>query len=431
MSSAAELRVHVVVLWEGDVVHTALLAPGQRFVLGDERGAWACPASVLEGASSHVLISVEQQGARFVPPGGRPRWIACGQHASSQLERLSIIASVGVVDGRVQGFRARRWDKRLAAATVYAALAHAALLSLAALSPPALDAAPVDDDSLAKPEAPLLPPVALGSFAESELDVPTPDTALEPSERLTSIDGWSRCGDELEMGGPTLLAGGRFANAGPPDNPDPHLAAENGPARPSLHVLAHLPPARANPSRPPPETHRDPHTRTAPWGRDTPLGTDPETARAPLLGDAIDESAGDGYAAKRRAPGGKAKLLRVGHAEPEARRMPPRVVHTGLRVSGPLEAARVATSMLAQLPAFRSCYANSLSDTSQPDRLELTLTIAPNGSVVAGHASSPDSVPPEFVSCVLDASRKLRFDQAPSETTVTYPLLLIPSVPIT
>lgn len=428
MATSTELRVHVVVLWEGDVVHTALLARGQTFVLGDERGGWACPASALQGARSHVLVRVEQHGAHFTPPGSSPTWLACGRHASVKLERLSIFASAGVVDRQVQRFRTRRWDTRFVATAALTALAHAALLTLAALSPPPLDATPVGEG---EPELGHLALVAVGSFAEPELEEPEPDIALEPSQWLTSIDGWARCGDELEMGTPTLLAGGRFGNAGPYDNADPHLAAENGPARPALEVLTHLPPARPNSTDPLPAVHRDPYALTAPWGRETPLGTDPTSARANLLGDTLTESAGDGFDGKRNASGGRAKLLRVAEAEPGARRLPPRVVHTGLRVSGSLASARVAYSMLARLPAFRTCYANSLTDASQPGRLELTLTIAPGGSVTSGRAEHARSVAQTAVSCMLQATRALRFDQAPTETTVTYPLLLIPPAPIT
>lgn len=426
MSTSTELRVHVVVLWEGDVVHTALLAPGQTFVLGDERGAWACPESALLGARSHVLVRVEQHGARFIPPGSHPMWLACGRHASVKLERLSIFASAGIIDGQVQRFRPQRWDTRLIATTALTALAHAALLGLAAFSPP-----PLDDTAMFELEHELTPRalVSLGSFAEPEIEVAEPDVALEPSEWLYRIDGWARCGGELEMGTPTLLVDGRFGNSGPTDNADPHLASENGPARPALEELAHLP--RAQPTDPPPPEHRDPYALTALWGRETPLGTDPVTARANLLGDTLTESAGDGLDGKRDALGGKAKQLRVAKAEPDARRFPPRVVHTGLRVAGPLDSARVAHSMLARLPTFRTCYANGLTDAAQPDQLELTLTIAPGGSVTSGYAEHAGTVAATVVSCMLQATETLRFDRARAETTITYPLLLIPPAPLT
>ena len=35
--------------------------------------------------------------------------------------------------------------------------------------------------------------LALGSFAEPELDTPEPDIAPEPSEWMYTIDGWARC----------------------------------------------------------------------------------------------------------------------------------------------------------------------------------------------------------------------------------------------
>lgn len=238
-----------------------------------------------------------------------------------------------------------------------------------------------------------------------------------------------RCGGELEMGTSTLLADGRYGNAGPKDNPDPHFASEDGPARPALEALVHLPPAE--PSDPPPPEHRDPYAFTVLWGRETPLGIDDSTARAHLFGDAINESAGAGFAGKRHELGGKAKALRVADSAPGARALPPRVVHTGLRVAGPLASARVADSMLTHLPTFRSCYSDRLKSTSQPGRLELTLRIAPDGSVTSGYADHNEAVDPSVVSCMVQASQTLRFDKAAAETTITYPLLLIPPAPVT
>ena len=427
MATVAEIRVHVVVLWEGDVVHATLLAPRQSFVLGDGRNAWPCPASALGGARSHVLVRVSRHTAQFTPPGRPVVNLACGQHASAKLGRLTILASAGVVDGDAQHFRTTRWDKRLVTATALTALAHAALLSLAAYATP-----PLAHDALLEPRQEVVQQdgLSLVSFAEPELQEPQPDLAQEPSAWLTIVDGWARCGDEFEMGIPTPLVNGYLATTGPKDNADPHLARENGPARPALNELSDLPPAK--PTEPPPEEHRDAYTLTLPWGRETPLGTDDSNARAPYFGDAPSDSWGEGPDGKIRAPGGRAKLLQVADAPanaPSAPQLPPRVVHTGLRVAGALEPAHVSKAMLTQLPTFRACYAASLSDASKPDRLELVLAIAPDGTVTRRSASHADSVGPAVVSCMLQAAQALLFDAAPTETTVTYPLLLIPPAP--
>ena len=426
MTTLAELRVHVVVLWQGDIIHTALLAPGRSFVLGDAQDAWPCPASALGGVRSHVLLRVEPHGAHFLPPGGPAAWIACGEHASVKLGDFTVLASAGVVDGQVRHFRTTRWDARLVATLGLTALAHVVLLALSAFSVP-----PLDDTAPLEPVPELAPVVsfALGSFAEPELDVREPDIAPEPSEWTYLIDGWARCGNEFEMGTPTLPVDGRYGIAGPKDNPDPHLPSENGPARPALEALANLAPAKPDASTP--EKHKNPHTLTAPWGRETALGTDPESARAPMFGEEVTESRGEDFDGKRRSPGGTAKLLQIAEAAPAAPRLPPRVVHTGLRVAGALDQTRVESTMLTQLGAFRACYAASVNDASERDRLELTLEIGPDGSVTHGSASDVESVDPSVVNCMLQAARALRFDSASGETEVTYPLLLIPPAPVT
>lgn len=425
MATLAELRVHVVVLWQGDIIHTALLAPGHTFVLGEARGAWPCPASALGGARSHVLLRVEPQGARFLPPAGPAAWIACGEHASVKLERFTVLASAGVIDAQVRRFRAARWDARLVAAMGLTALAHFVLLLLSAFSLPTLD-----ETALLEPMPERAPVVtlALGSFAEPELAVPEPDIVPEPSEWMYTIEGWARCGNDFEMGTPSLLTDGRYGIAGPKDNADPHLPSETGPARPALEPLAELAPAKPGASVP--EKHRNPNTLTAPWGRETALGTDPVSARAPMYGDALSESSGDDFDGKRRSLGGTAKLLELANAAPGAPRLPPRVVHTGLRVAGALDESHVSDTMLSQLSAFRACYAASVNDASEQDRLELTFDIGADGSVTHGSAAHAESVDPSVVNCMLQAALILRFNVADGDTKVSYPLLLIPPAPV-
>lgn len=426
MPATAELRVHVVVLWQGDVVHTALLAPGETFVLGDGRKAWPCPVSALCGARSHVLVQVGPASARVLPPGGQPQLLACGRHASVKLEHLSILVSAGVVDRHVRHFRTTRWDLRLITATALTAFAHFALLLLCAWSLPPLEStSPLDSD----PEA--APPrmwVRLESAQEPELFVRTPDVAAEPSEWPYAIAGNTRCGDAFDMGTPTHESDGRYMIAGPRDNADPHVARHNGPARPGTEEQPELPPTLR--LEPPPDEQRDPDALTAAWGRDTPLGVDPISVRAQLWGEAPTAANGRGLDGKIDARGGDAKLVRVSTSEPRTRRRPARVVHAGLRVSGARDASGVSDTMLTALTSFRACYAANAAIAARAGRVELTFAVDPDGSVSRSSAADTGGVEPLVMSCMLDAIRALRFGAALAETTVSYPLLLIPGAPL-
>ena len=427
MPATAELRVHVVVLWQGDVVHTALLTPGQAFVLGDGPRAWPCPPSALRGARSHVLVQVGPASARVLPPGGRPQVLACGRHASVRLEQLSILVSAGVVDRHVRHFRSTRWDLRLITATALTAFAQFALLLLCAWSLPPLETtSPLDSDSEAA--APPQTWVRLESAQEPELFVRAPDVAAEPSEWMYAILGGTRCGREFDMGTPTLRSDGRYQVAGPKDNPDPHVAHQNGPARPGTKEEPELPPALR--LDPPPEEHKDPDALTAAWGRDTPLGSDTVSVRGQLWGELPTESDGRGFDGKIDARGGDAKLVRVSTAEPGTRRRPARVVHAGLRVSGTRDASGVSDTMLTVLASFRACYAADATVAAGTARVELTFAIGSDGSVSRSSAAATGAVEPGVMGCMLEVIRALRFGPAPAETMVSYPLLLIPGAPL-
>lgn len=425
MTATAELRVHIVVLWQGDVVHTALLAPGQVFVLGDGRKAWPCPASALGGARSHVLVRVGLDSALVLPPGGRPHSLACGRHASVRLEHQSILVSAGVVDGHVRHFRTTRWDLRLIGATALTAFAHLALLLLCAWSLPPLEGTgPFDSDPGATAPQTW---VRLEAAQEPELVVRAPDVAAEPSEWLYAVLGSMRCGDEFEMGTPSLRTDGRYQVAGPKDNPDPHVARHNGPVRPGTEEQPELPPALR--LDPPPEEQRDPDALTAAWGRDTPLGTDAISVRGRLWGDAPTASNGPSFDGKIHAPGGDAKLVRVSTSEPGTRRPPARVVQSGLSVSGALDESEVSNAMLAALPGFRGCYAADANLAAHAGRVELTFAIGPDGRLTRSSAAHTGPIDPAVVSCMLEALLGLRFGATDGDTTVTSPLLLIPGAP--
>lgn len=423
--TAAELRVHVVVLWGSDIVHTVLLAPGQTFVLGDERNAWPCPASALGGGRSHVLVQVDKEGARVMPPGGLPHALACGRHASLKIEHLSILVSAGVVDAQVRHFRTVRWDPRLITAAALTTFGHLALLLLSAWwLPPLGDTIPLDSESEAA-----TPPiwVRLEASQQPELFVRAPDVAAQPSEWLYAIAGSARCGDEFDMGTPTHLVEGRYEVAGPKDNPDPHVAHHNGPARAGQEEQPELAPVvRLDP---PPEEHRDPDALTAPWGRDTPLGSDSISVRGHLWGDQLTEAAGRGLDGKLDAPGGEAKLVRVSKSDPATRRPPARVVHTGLRVRGARDESEVSDAMLTTLASVRACYSAHSNLADPTGKVELKFTIGSDGSVGRSSATHTGSAEPAVVSCMLGTILSLRFGAADGETTVSYPLLLIPGAP--
>ncbi len=140
-------------------------------------------------------------------------------------------------------------------------VAHGAVLLAMAISVPSLspsDAEPMEDTQ----DYPR--PVYFPVGAESERAAPPPGWAPDVHSRS----------DEGTMGDAAAeVADGRYAVAGPADNPDPHVARSEQVDRDNQFL--------GYGSAPPSGTSQAP---TAPWGRDDSLGIDPLDQRGAMRG---------------------------------------------------------------------------------------------------------------------------------------------------
>jgi hypothetical protein len=256
--------------------------------------------------------------------------------------------------------------------------------------------------------------------AEGELEDPAPDVSPEPGPFLYAAKG-ARCGDLYEMGRRGAPPSGRYGVQGPKDNPDPHIERVRGPRGPSVQEA----PARHN-GEPGPGADRDPHALTAPWGRDTSLGTDEVSARGNLWGDEIAPAEGQDTLGRLNVQGGLVK--RIGIGGPASERSRPRVVHTGLVLSGPLGLPEVERTITPSFARFLDCYeAGRAADPKLEGQVNIRLVIEEDGSTRDVHIAHTTLGSPAAESCLEASFRGLSFPRsARGQTTVIYPLFFVP-----
>jgi hypothetical protein len=189
--------------------------------------------------------------------------------------------------------------------------------------------------SFASPEPAEKQPIREGVFA----------VAAERAAEVLRLPGDMRCG-RAELGA-HFGASGRYGVAGPSNNADPHLA------RP---VLGRGYPAAVAPSGHwgQPEIHQGSAGPTAPFARDTALGTDPNTATGNMWGDEVHDAWGEGGLGRAGHPGGVVKRFDIAPLT-DSRTAQLRVVHTGLRVTGARKASEIGRVMAHRMADFRAC----------------------------------------------------------------------------
>jgi hypothetical protein len=179
--------------------------------------------------------------------------------------------------------------------------------------------------------------------------------AAQPLPQLVRVTGDMRCGD-AEMGSQLVADNNaRYGMAGPQDNPDPHFARRL-PERGSPAAFGALADMGLR------QQQSGSRAPTAPFGRDSALGTDQESARGNMWGEALNDNAGEDGLGRRGTPGGLAKHL---DAQPMAENGTSmlRVLHTGLRVTGARKPSEVGRAMAAHFDELRGC-----GEDAQPTR---------------------------------------------------------------
>jgi len=403
-----ENSVLIVVLWERDVLHAFNLFPGQRFVLGQAPGAWPFPVELL-GARSVTLVDYASELPRWCPTG---RTLESGQRASADFGRIRILASAQqggctnestcpppLLDRSIMYFVASAvaWTLALLA-SCYSVPLLAQTESWPIVRELALDLRDIQNTD-AEPEANEAPPDAAGAV------LPT----------IHAMQGTNNKGN-ADMGTTRSRRGARYGVQGPRDNPDPHISRPV----PGLQSAEIAPIGLVNGS-----WSEDALAPQRSWGRDTALGIDDLSARGNTRGNDIDTAAGD-EESDINVDGGQIKAIDVERAASVA--CPPRVIHTQLKVDGPLPAAAIEQALVSKLESIRSCYrADPASTGDHEGRIDVKIRIDSEGKANLSDTLRADNVAPTTTACILDKISTSTFSVASSTTEVVYPLFLIPS----
>ena len=168
------------------------------------------------------------------------------------------------------------WDWTVATYFGLSLLVHAGFVAAMAFFVPPLGLN--DDEDLDKDRLYLMQQY-LDAAAEREQEEKEAEVVEEQADNKEGGTGTRAKGEEGSMGNPTTKATNkRYAVQGPKDNPDPHIARQAA-LREAMEfgMIGLLNTGAAG----------DPNAPTAPWGRDTSLGTDEVSARGNMWGDEI------------------------------------------------------------------------------------------------------------------------------------------------
>lgn len=237
------------------------------------------------------------------------------------------------------------------------------------------------------------------------------EVSPEPDGAPLKLPGNMRCG-RAEMGVEFAASTGRYAVQGPRDNPDMHLARpEPDRGFPTANGwLAPFGPAqiRAGSAGP-----------TAPWGRDSTLGSDETHAVGKMWGEEPAEDFGEDGLGRVGHAGSVVKRFDVAPLA-ENRTAELRVVHTGLQVTGPRKASEVGRVMAAHFAEFRACGQTELGDKrGEAQSAVLDFDVLASGVAVASGSASNT-----LEQCLDQALRGVSFPASDGDTAtrVVYPL---------
>jgi pSer/pThr/pTyr-binding forkhead associated (FHA) protein len=469
--------VEVMVLWGANVLHVSHLTPPRNFYVGEELGKnFACdffiPSEKLGTTRMPVVVGDRAGVSLVIPPGasgfvelpGQPRMsldevrpraqpsaeVAGGHqiglpgNAKARVELGDFVFQVAAVNAGkpIKHGVAAGVDWTVAMYFGLSFLAHAGLIGAMAFFVPPLGL--TDDEDLDK-DALFLMQQYLKAAAERENEEKDPEVVQENSDNKEGGTGTRAKGEEGSMGNPTTKATNkRYAVQGPKDNPDPHIARQAA-LREAMEfgMIGLLNTGAAG----------DPNAPTAPWGRDTSLGTDDISARGNMWGDEIGDAfgagglglSGIGEGGGGRGEGiGLGNIGTLGHGAGTGTGQGFGAGHGRLGGSHKTAAPKVrmgATTVSGRLPPeviqrivrqnygrFRMCYEQGLGrNPNLQGRVSARFVIGRDGSVSNvsnGGSDLPDS---GVVSCVLSAFYGLSFPQPEGGiVTVVYPIMLEP-----
>jgi hypothetical protein len=413
--AASPSVVLVVVAWGDQSLFARTVERGQSLWLGNRPTDLPLPPFATQGAERVPLVQFDRPWpvVNALADGQPAEAIALksGDTVSVKTGHFSLLLTrVDIDRAQRRRFRAAMEPARWAAAV---ALLLLSTLVVMARSLPSLGWTDVGE--LERALSLELRP-AIGTGAEPDSPAPPLHLSPTPTQYLVAIHGIMRCGSELMGSSEAIPETGRYAIEGPKDNADPHLASSRGGA-PAAVALEPKGERSVGGNRKAP---------IAPWARETALANDEVSARGKLWGDPIEDANGkDGFGLPR-VDGGIAKRLHWGTAD--STQSSPRILHTGLRVQGPLRPSAVTGALAGRFDRFHGCYDRAREST--PDlggRIELELDVGADGKVTATATKNSTLADPQLTRCVVASVTDFSLHAiATRASKVTYPLFFEP-----
>lgn len=469
--------VEVMVLWGTNVLHVSHLTPPRNFYVGEEQGKnFGCdffiPSERLGTTRLPVVVGDRASVALVIPPNARgsveipgqpkmsldeararaqPSAELSGGHqlslpggAKARVELGDFVFQVAAVNAGKPIKHGVGTNIEWAVAMYFGAsfLTIGGLLAAMAFFVPPMGL--TDDEELDK-DALYLMQQYLKAAAEREQEEKETEVVQDNSDNKEGGTGTRAKGEEGSMGNPTTKATNkRYAVQGPKDNQDMHLARQAALREATeFGMIGLLNTGAAG----------DPNAPTAPWGRDTSLGSDEISARGNMWGDEIGDAfgagglglSGIGEGGGGRGEGiGLGNIGTLGHGAGVGTGQGFGAGHGRLGGSHQTKAPKVrmgATTVSGRLPPeviqrivrqnfgrFRMCYEQGLGrNPNLEGRVTARFVIGRDGAVSNvsnGGSDLPDS---GVVSCVLSAFYGLSFPQPEGGiVTVAYPIMLAP-----
>jgi hypothetical protein len=470
--------VEVMILWGTNVLHVSHLTPPRNFYVGEEEGKnFACdffiPAEKIGTTRMPVVVGDRMSAAVVIPPGakgfieipGQPRLSVdearlraqpsselAGGHqfalpagAKARIEVDSFVFQVATVNA------GKPVKKGMASGIEWAIFAYfglsfasvGAFIGAMAFFVPPLGL--TDDEEINQDQLYLIQQYLNAAAEREQEEKETEQVSEDNADNKEGGTGTRAKGEEGSMGNPTSKATNkRYAVQGPKDNPDPHIArAAALREAQEFGMIGLLNTGAAG----------DPNAPTAPWGRDTSLGTDEISARGNMWGDEIGDAfgagglglSGIGEGGGGRGEGiGLGSIGTLGHGAGTGtgqgfgsghgrlggshKTRAPKVRMGQTTVSGRLPPEVIQRIVRQNYGRFRMCYEQGLSrNPNLEGRVQVRFVIGRDGSVSNvqnGGSDLPDS---GVVSCVISAYYGLSFPQPEGGiVTVVYPIMFQP-----
>lgn len=477
---AAVSSVEVMIMWGTTVLHVQHLTPPRSYYVGEEErknfgcdffvpseklGTTRAPIVVADRGTISFVILPRSTGVLELPGQAKTSLedvVASGKAQScpelsgahqvtlpaggkARMELGGLVFQVSVVPAGkkvVAGpFANRDWTPVWTIGGAFVAV-MGLLASMAFFRPP--DGV-IDEEGISRDQLRLIRQYLKASAEKEQEQVETEQVAENNADNKEGGTGTRAKGEEGSMGNPnTRDTGKRYGVQGPADNPDPHIARQAALREAAEFGMIGLLNTGAG---------GDPNAPTAPWGRDTSLGTDPLSARGNMWGDSIGDAfgagglglSGIGEGGGGRGEGiGLGSIGTIGHGAGTGtgqgfgsgsgrlggthKTRAPQVRMGATQVNGRLPPEVIQRIVRQNYGRFRLCYENGLrSNPNLQGRVAVRFVIGRDGAVSNVSNGGSDLPDASVIQCVIRAYYGLSFPQPEGGiVTVVYPIMFSP-----